>query len=111
MQDLDAGVFEEKLARILSDVAGATIDHSAKGQVIIQLDLKRIGQSDQVQIDHTIKYKRPTSNGDISENNKTTTPMYVGSKGALSFFPEKQNQMFDKKGQIEKKVMQLANER
>lgn len=105
--DLDGGVFEEKLSRILSDVAGATIDYNAKGQVIIQLDFKQIGSSDQVQIDHCIKYKRPTNKGSISEVNTTTTPMYVGSKGALTFFPENQGQLFGKKGEVAEKVSQL----
>lgn len=88
IEALDGGVFEEKISRILSDVAGAVIDHNDKGQVILQLDLKRIGESDQVQIDHAIKYKRPTSKGHVSEVNTTTTPMYVGARGTLSFLPE-----------------------
>lgn len=100
IEDLDAGVFKEKISSILSDVAGASIDHSAKGTVTIQFDFKRIGESDQVQIDHTIKYKRPTSKGDISETKKTTTPMYVGAKGALTFFPEKQGQLLGKNGEV-----------
>lgn len=105
--DLDGGVFEEKLAKILSDVAGASIDYNAKGQVIIQLDFKQIGSSDQVQIDHCIKYKRPTNKGSISEVNTTTTPMYVGSRGALTFFPENQGQLLDKKGEVADRVSQF----
>lgn len=98
--DLDGGVFEEKISRILSDVAGATVDYQAKGQVVITLDFKQIGNSDQVQIDHKISYKRPTKRGSASETDTTTTPMYVGSKGALTFFPEKQGQLLDKKGGV-----------
>jgi len=96
--DLDGGVFEQKLSAILSDVAGAVIDHGKVGQVTIQLNLKQIGSSYQIAIDHTLKYKRPTSKGSISEDNQTTTPMHVGTKGALSFFPENQGEMFNKTG-------------
>lgn len=96
--DLDAGVFEDKLSKILSDVAGATIDHGQKGEVVIKLSMKQVGNSDQVAIDHTIQYKRPTSRGHVSEVNTTTTPMYVGKRGAMSFLPENQGQLLDKKG-------------
>lgn len=93
--DLDGGVFEEKLSRILSDVAGAVVDHGKKGQVTIQLDISQIGSGSQVAVAHTLKYKRPTSKGSISEDNMTITPMHVGTKGALTFFPDKQTKLFD----------------
>ncbi len=96
--DLDGGVFEEKLSRVLSDVASAAIEYGRKGEVTIKLNLSQIGSSHQVQIDHTLKYKRPTNRGSISEDNATSTPMHVGTGGALTFFPENQTQMFDKKG-------------
>lgn len=98
--DLDGGVFEEKLSAILSDVAASVINHGKKGTVSIQLDIKQIGSSHQVQIDHVLKYKRPTSKGSISEDNSTSTPMHVGKRGALSFFPEDQGAMFGKKGEV-----------
>jgi hypothetical protein len=98
--DLDGGVLEEKLSSILSDVAASVIDHGRAGTVQLTLNIKQIGNSHQVQIDHVLKYKRPTSRGNISEDNATTTPMYVGTRGALSFFPENQSQMFDKKGGV-----------
>ncbi|MFD1216377.1 hypothetical protein [Microbulbifer celer] len=98
--DLDGGVFEEKLSHILSEVASAVTDHQRKGEVTITLKMAHINNSSQVQIDHTLKYKRPTSRGSVTEDNSTTTPMYVGTKGSLSFFPEKQDQMFDKKGGV-----------
>lgn len=98
--DLDGGVFEEKLSRVLSDVAGAVIDHGSTGQVIIQLDLKQIGGSSQVTVNHCLKYKRPTSKGSVSEVNTTTTPMYVGGRGALTFFPEDQGQLLGKDGSL-----------
>ncbi len=100
--DLDAGIFEEKLSKILSEVAGAVVDHDKTGKVTIQLELKRIGNSYQIAIDHKLTYVKPTSKGKISEENTTQTPMHVGSGGALSLFPENQAQLFNKHGQPKK---------
>lgn len=98
--DLDGGVFEQKLSAILSDVAGAVIDHKKQGEVEIKLIMKQIPNSHQVQIEHKLKYKRPTLRGTSSEDESTSTPMHVGSRGALTFFPENQGVMFDKGGKV-----------
>lgn len=98
--DLDGGTFEERLGRVLSEVAGAVIDNGRAGEVNVKFSLKRIGNSYQVQIDHKLAYKRPTSRGTVAEDSISSTPMYVGKGGALSFFPEGQGQMFDKKGRV-----------
>lgn len=96
--DLDAGVFAQKLARALSDVAASVVDHEKKGKVSVTLDFKHIPNSHQVTIDHTLNYTRPTANGEQSEKNTTTTPLHVGKGGRLSFFQENQNQLFTKDG-------------
>lgn len=88
ISELDGGVFEEKLSKILSDVAAAVIDQDKAGKVSIDLSLKRIGTSYQVAIEHTLKYVRPTAKGKIAEENKTETPMHVGKGGAMTLFPE-----------------------
>ncbi|MCO1336641.1 hypothetical protein MO867_20150 [Microbulbifer sp. OS29] len=93
--DLDGGVFLEKLAHTLSEVAGAVTDHEKKGEVNINLKMSKIQNSDQVQIEHTVKFKKPTMRGSIIQDDATSTPMYVGTKGALSFHPIKQPPLFD----------------
>ncbi|MGH1371159.1 MAG: hypothetical protein ACRBBW_03930 [Cellvibrionaceae bacterium] len=98
--DLDGGVFGEKLAHILSDVAGAVIDHNKQGEVNIKLQLKRIGNSYQVGINHKLTYVKPTAKGKASEENTTETPMHVGKGGRLTLFPENQGSMFDKTGNV-----------
>lgn len=98
--DLNGGVFEQKLSVVLSDVAGAVIDHGKNGKVIIELNMSRIGNSYQIEVQHKLKYNRPTSKGSIQEDELTSTPMHVGARGALSFFPENQGQLFNKKGGI-----------
>lgn len=96
--DLDGGVFEEKLSRILSEVAEAVINQGAAGTVDIKLTLKQIGNSHQVTVDHKLAYKRPTTRGSVSEDNSTSTPMHVGVNGRLTFFAENQGQIFDRSG-------------
>lgn len=85
--DLNAGVFEQQLGRALSDVASGVITHGKKGQVKITLDLKQIGDSDQVEITHKLDYTQPTKRGSKREDTAVATPMYVSNKG-LSLFRE-----------------------
>lgn len=99
IEDLDAGVFAEKLSTVLSDVAAGVIDHAKPGKVQITLEFNRIGNSYQVAIAHKLTYTKPTARGKITEENSTETPMHVGSGGVVTFFPENQAQMFDKKGE------------
>lgn len=103
--DLDGGVFEQKLGAMLSEVAGAVVDHGDKGksgQVQITFDLKRIGQSCQVEVKHKLSFNRPTMHGKSSEEEQLMTPMHVGTGGKLTIFPENQDQMFGKDGSINK---------
>lgn len=101
ISDLDGGIFEEKLSRILSDVAAAVIDHDRQGEVTIKMTLKRIGTSHQVAVKHKLTYKRPTAKGSIVEDNTTETPMHVGPRGALTLFPPDQTDLFVKQKETE----------
>jgi hypothetical protein len=101
--DLDGGVFEQKLGHILSEVAGAVVDHGDRGkagQVQITLDIKRLGQGAQVEVKHKLSYSRPTMHGKSSEEEQLMTPMYVGVGGKMSLFPEGQDQLFTKHGEV-----------
>lgn len=100
-EDLDGGVFIQKLARALSEVAGGVVDNNDKGRIDIQLNVKRIGQTYQVNIGHTLKYTVPTLRGKISEEDTTETPMHVNTGGKVSIFPENQNQLFTRTGEPE----------
>lgn len=99
IQDLDAGVFEGKLAEILSKVAAATIDCERKGTVTLTFGFQRIGNSYQVDVSHTLAYKQPTARGEATEKEVTSTPMHVGKGGRLSLFAEHHGQLFDKHGE------------
>ena len=94
--------FEQKISQALSDAAAGVVDHNKKGQVTITFDLKRIETSQQVSVAHKLTYARPTARGKMSEETTTSTPMYVGTNGKLSLFPENQGQLFGKNGEVEK---------
>lgn len=93
ISDLDGGVFVQKLSQALSDVAAGTIDYGKgkkKGKIIVELDVQQIGESHQVQIGHTLKVSRPTLRGKATEEDTTTTPMYVGRGGKMTIAPDAQ---------------------
>lgn len=92
-EDLDGGVFADKVSRILGEVAGAVMDQEKKGQVVINLIIKPAGGS-QVMVSHDIAFKRPTLRGMAAENDTTNTPMHVGKGGKMTFFPENQTKLF-----------------
>lgn len=93
--DLDAGIFEQKLARSLSDVAMGVVTTGKKGKVVVTFDMAQIANSNQVNLTHSLKYVKPTSNGRVTEENATATPMHVGVGGKLTLFPENQTNLFD----------------
>lgn len=90
LDDLDAGIFREKIAQALSDVAHGVVEYSKAGKVVITLDLKQIADSRQVDMSHKLTYVAPTAKGKRSEENTTKTPLYVGRGGKLTLFPENQ---------------------
>lgn len=92
--DLDGGVFAQKIATALSDVALAVAHTGKAGEVTIKFPMKRIGESTQVQVDHRLAYSKPTARGKVSEENTTSTPLYVGARGALSLIPDTQQRLF-----------------
>lgn len=92
--EFDAGAFETKTMKALIMAAQGVIDTGKKGSVTIVIDLDRIGDSSSVQVKHTLKYVKPTKNGKSSEENSTSTPMYVDREGYLTISPETQNDLF-----------------
>lgn len=93
--DLNAGVFLQQIESALSDTSLGVVTTGRKGKVVITLDLKRIGESNQVAVTHKLNYVKPTHRGRATEEYATETPMHVGPRGALSLFPGQQLSMFD----------------
>lgn len=95
LQEFDAGIFVNKVTEALKMAALGTIQHHRKGTVTLVFDLEPIGDSSSVQVKHTLKYCKPTKNGKQSEENTTSTPMYVGKDGFLTISPELQDDLFN----------------
>lgn len=94
LADLDAGVFLQQVSAAIKEVALGVVEHDKKGKVTLTFDLKRIGESHQVNLAHSIDFIRPTRRGVKRENAKTSTVMHVGRAGNLSIMPESQTDMF-----------------
>lgn len=92
--ELDAGVFEQKLARSLSEVALGVVTTGKKGKVVVTFDMAQIANSSQVNLQHSLKYIKPTGNGKVTEENTTATPLHVGVGGKLTLFPDTQEKLF-----------------
>jgi len=92
--EFDAGIFTHKVTESLKKVALGVVNHGKKGSVSITLDLEQIGDSSSVQIRHTVKFVQPTKNGKCSEENTTSTPMYVNNLGYLTVSPQTQDDLF-----------------
>jgi len=93
-EDLDAGVFVQRLDAALNAVALGVTTEGRDGEVIIKMKLKQIGSSSQINVVHQIKYTQPTAKGRVVEEATTSTPVHVGKGGRMSLFPETQPRLF-----------------
>lgn len=98
-EELDGGVFADKLGAALHDAAKGVVDYERAGKVTITLDIKRLGKGHQVTISHKLVAAMPTPRGKVTEEETTETPMHVGKNG-VTFFPEDQYPMFDHRGKV-----------
>jgi hypothetical protein len=93
--ELDAGIFMQQLEAALKEVAlGVIRCDKKKGSVTMVLELDRIGESDSVTVNHTLKFNKPTRRVKQTEEATTSTPMYVNNLGYLTISPQTQEDMF-----------------
>ncbi|MGY4876477.1 hypothetical protein ACLUEY_01170 [Vreelandella aquamarina] len=90
LDDLDAGIFREKVGGALSAVAAAIVATGKQGKVTITFDMKQIDDARQISMTHKVSRIEPTQKGKRTEENTTSTPLHVGRGGKLSLFPENQ---------------------
>lgn len=93
LEELGGGVFAGKIIRALQDTSLSVATYGDKGRggdVTVKFSMKRIGESNQVSLDHKLAYKRLTKRGAATEEDTTTTPMHVGAGGKLSLMPDTQ---------------------
>lgn len=88
--EFDGGQYLLMLARALGSVASSVIDHDRKGKITLELDFSRIKKTHQVAIKHSLKFLRPTMDGEAGEKVSRETVMHVGKFGKLSIMPEAQ---------------------
>lgn len=103
ISDLDGGVFEQKYGAILSDVALSVNNTSKKGKVTIEIEFSALDEN-RVTLSHKLKFTAPTMRRNRSEENTTSTPMYVNKGGRLSLFKEDQGQLFTPQGEMDGKL-------
>lgn len=96
LNSLNAGVFAQQLGRALSDVGAGVVDHGKKGKVTITLELSRIGESNQVKVNHKLDFTVPTKRGTKREDTTLDTPMYVTENGIELFQTDPTKQMFSR---------------
>lgn len=94
VSELQAGVFEQQIAKAINDTALGVVEHARKGKVIIELEFNHIKNTNQVNISHTLTFSRPTKRGTVKEDLTYDTPMYVGRGGKVTIFPTDQKDMF-----------------
>ena len=95
LADLNGGVFAEQIGVAISEAARGTVHNGGKGKVVITLDFKRIAQSNQASVTHSLKFITPTARGKKTEEYSAETPMYVNSDADVTAFPKDQGQLFD----------------
>jgi len=100
IDEMDAGIFTQKITAALAEVALGAIQHRKKGKVIIELNLEPIGTSSQLNITHKIASTKPTLNGKVTEDETTSTPMYTNTLGFLSVSPDAQIDIFNTKPEV-----------
>lgn len=91
--NLNAGVFKEKLGVILSEAALGTMLHgigAKKGKITIDISFQQLGDNNQVVVTHKIAKSVPTKRGKKMEEDITDTAFYVGHGGVLTIEPPKE---------------------
>ena len=74
----------------MRETAAGVIQNGRPGKVSIELAMKQIGETNQVHLDHKLKFERPTVRGKAAEEETTSTPLWVG-RHALTLMPDTQD--------------------
>lgn len=90
LESLNAGIFKEKLAVMLSAAAMGTVLHgekSKKAKIGLEFSIIKVGENNQVVVSHKLTSNIPTKRGRKIEEDTTETPQFVGRGGKLSSEP------------------------
>jgi hypothetical protein len=84
MSELEAGIFKDRLALMLTDSALGAVVNNAVGKVKIEFNIKRLNEHGQVMIETKLQHVKPTKRGAIAEHLSSQTPMWVGRGGVVT---------------------------
>jgi hypothetical protein len=93
LADMYGGVFVNQLSFAFSEVSLNTVATGDEGSVTITLKTKRIGETNQINVTHTLVAKVPTESGDRSERIIKETPMHVAGNGCVTLLPNTQTRL------------------
>jgi len=97
--ELNAGMFIDKLAHLLSNAALGTVlngQGNKKGKVTCEFSFSKVGENDQIIVQTKMSHSTPTKRGKKSEDDVSDTPMFVGKGGKITIAPSK----IDNQGQF-----------
>ena len=102
--ELDAGIFENKLATALSEVALGVLAHDKQGTVKVEFTLKKADSDNpSVQIQHKLSYVKPTKRGKSAEEDTTATPLSVTpDKEQMPMFKGSDDIAFEQKATLKR---------
>ena len=85
--ELGAGVFKQKLAHVLSEVAAGVIAYGGgkrKGKVTIELSIAQLGENEQLLINQKLAFELPLKRGKRMETDVTDSAFFVGIGGEIT---------------------------
>lgn len=95
ISELSGGTLADQLCAAISAVAQCSVANGKKGKVSLTLDISKIGDSNQVEISHTLAFVEPTSKGKRSEDTNSKTPMHLNAGGDVTLFANHTSQLFN----------------
>lgn len=98
LTDIEGGTLERQLGTVLSEAAAKAVDSNKAATIRLDLQIKPLGNGNHVvTVKHKLKAVIPNMRGKTTDETEGATSMHVGTGGSMSFFPEKQTELFSKK--------------
>jgi hypothetical protein len=91
VSELEAGIFKDTLALMLSETALGAVVNNRKGKVNIGFSIEPIGDCGQVMVNTNLQYTKPTKKGEIIEKKTSKTAFWVARGGVLSIQQPKED--------------------
>lgn len=96
IDSFDAGIFAQKAMESLKLVAMGAVATQKTGSVTITIKVKPVNENGYVEVEHGMKFIKPTKSGKSSEEAATKTPMFADNLGYLTLNRQDQDDLFPK---------------